>query len=427
MNRYRLLVVMLLTAALVLPLGATAGAQDGRLNAGGVLDIAIYCANGGVEIWHIDNSGSGNQALVVGKDAIGTGAAQAQGGQAVTIASGPFGISLTALPGLRLRAAQTFEGRNYSFDFNADSCGTLTLPANVPEGNFAPGTVIDSSGQPAVQAPSASAGGGSAAPTGSVVYTVARGDSLYRISRNFGISVNELMATNGLNFGSVIYPGQQLTIPNQTFVDESAGGGSGESAGSTAPSGPTVDAFGNYLTDPSFESGYTNRGRPDLNVPGAWGFQVITQPSQFYWQNLVPAGFPRRDPPIRSGGLSQNFNKGYATFSVVMFQQVAVPNNARLRASVWGWYHTCDAGSQNCNNNSNPIVRVGIDPNGGTNAFGPSVVWGGAIAPQGGWGLAAAEARAQGGVVTMFIYATQETPRAINELYLDDAALVVAG
>ncbi len=43
-------------------------------------------------------------------------------------------------------------------------------------------------------------------------YMVQRGDTLYRISRKFGVTVSELQSANGIK-GTLIYPGQQLEIP----------------------------------------------------------------------------------------------------------------------------------------------------------------------------------------------------------------------
>lgn len=43
-------------------------------------------------------------------------------------------------------------------------------------------------------------------------YTVQQGDSLYKISENYGINAQQLKAMNNLH-GSMIYPGQQLKLP----------------------------------------------------------------------------------------------------------------------------------------------------------------------------------------------------------------------
>lgn len=50
-------------------------------------------------------------------------------------------------------------------------------------------------------------------------HTVSPGESLYLISQNYGISLNNLMTSNGIH-SSLIYPGQKLYIP-----DSAAGGG----------------------------------------------------------------------------------------------------------------------------------------------------------------------------------------------------------
>ena len=43
-------------------------------------------------------------------------------------------------------------------------------------------------------------------------HTVSPGESLYLISQNYGISLNNLMTSNGIQ-SSLIYPGQSFTFP----------------------------------------------------------------------------------------------------------------------------------------------------------------------------------------------------------------------
>ena len=50
--------------------------------------------------------------------------------------------------------------------------------------------------------------------TGATTYRVRRGDTLYDIAREFGVSVNELRRINGLST-SRIYPGDLLRIPKR--------------------------------------------------------------------------------------------------------------------------------------------------------------------------------------------------------------------
>jgi len=46
-----------------------------------------------------------------------------------------------------------------------------------------------------------------------LTYKVRRGDSLYRIARNFGVTVNEIQEYNDISRAAVIKPGQRLLIP----------------------------------------------------------------------------------------------------------------------------------------------------------------------------------------------------------------------
>lgn len=44
-------------------------------------------------------------------------------------------------------------------------------------------------------------------------HTVRSGESLFRIGRHYGLTVNELLRLNHLKPGAIIYPGQKLRIP----------------------------------------------------------------------------------------------------------------------------------------------------------------------------------------------------------------------
>ena len=70
--------------------------------------------------------------------------------------------------------------------------------------------------------------------SGGSSHTVKSGESLNIIANNYGVSVDALMSENNLN-GYLIHPGQSLTIPNGSSVGGS--GGSGNTATQTPSTG----------------------------------------------------------------------------------------------------------------------------------------------------------------------------------------------
>ncbi len=74
-------------------------------------------------------------------------------------------------------------------------------------------------------------------PGAAQVYTVQKGDSLLRIASKMGVTLDQLLAANGLQKSSVIVPGRQLVVP--------AGGTLPTTAGTTS-SGKSVAAAQTY-------------------------------------------------------------------------------------------------------------------------------------------------------------------------------------
>lgn len=50
-------------------------------------------------------------------------------------------------------------------------------------------------------------------------YVIKAGDTLYRIAKNNGVSLNDLLAANGISATSTIYPSQRLNIPGGSSAD----------------------------------------------------------------------------------------------------------------------------------------------------------------------------------------------------------------
>ena len=189
----------------------------------------------------------------------------------------------------------------------------------------------------------------------------------------------------------------------------------------------------NLLRDGGFEGSYTSRGRADLNIPSDWSIWVADTPHTQDWMNLPVVGFPHNgpDPVPHSGAHSLNLNKGYATFTAAVYQQVSVPNGSNVSASAWAFLRTCkiDTGQTQCKSSpdSNAFTRIGIDPNGGTNPFDSDVVWSANALPHETWLQMNVSATSTGDTVTLFLYATQQWPMQLNNAYWDDASLSVGG
>ena len=189
----------------------------------------------------------------------------------------------------------------------------------------------------------------------------------------------------------------------------------------------------NLLRDGGFEGTFTSRGRADLNIPSDWSIWVADTPHTEDWMNLPVVGYPHNGPdPVPHGGAhSLNLNKGYATFTAAVYQQVSVPDGANVSASAWAFIRTCkiDTGQTQCTStpDSNAFTRIGIDPNGGTNPFDSDVVWSANAAPHETWQQMNVSATATGATVTLFLYATQQWPMQLNNAYWDDASLSVGG
>jgi hypothetical protein len=197
-----------------------------------------------------------------------------------------------------------------------------------------------------------------------------------------------------------------------------------------APAGQPGAPGTNLLIDPGFEGAYTGRGAVDLNIPQGWDIWYALSPHTADWMNLRPVAFPHRTAPeIHSGSLSLNLNKGWATFTAVVYQQVYVPPGAAVRASAWAWLHVCgnpaNANPPGCGSdpNSGAGVRIGIDPDGGGDPNAGEIVWSNWGTPHDHWGQVSVEARARGPVVTLFLFTHQHNPKAFNTMYWDSTYL----
>jgi LysM repeat protein len=203
----------------------------------------------------------------------------------------------------------------------------------------------------------------------------------------------------------------------------------------------------NLLTNPGMEEAgfgpYTGRGRPNLNIPGGWNIWIADGPrdADKPWQNRQDKtfAFPHRgpDPDPHGGVMSLNVSAGFHTSTNAVYQQVNVPADSNLTASAWAFIHTCtlprdedgEATEPKCQSSpaSEAAVRVGIDPNGGTDIADSDIVWSANAAPHDQWLQISTSATATGGQVTVFLYYTSRWASDLNNVYWDDAVLSTGG
>jgi LysM repeat protein len=139
---------------------------------------------------------------------------------------------------------------------------------------------------------------------------------------------------------------------------------------------------------------------------------------------------------IHGGVRSQKYFSFGRMHEAGLLQQVhSIPPGARVRFSIWMLAWMCFEPSQ-CGKNgsrsdapSDMHLRVGIDPLGGTNPFTPTVVW---SVEQPAWDKFVqfqVETVAISDTVTVFTHSRPDWDwaRNNNDVYLDDASLVIVG
>lgn len=197
----------------------------------------------------------------------------------------------------------------------------------------------------------------------------------------------------------------------------------------------------NLLQNPGFEQPYTAPipGKENCFIAVPWRAWYVEgtpeETSQGY--RLAPEYKPatRADFPgnrVRSGDLAQQYFHSFGNFEAGVYQ--VVPNvqaGARYQFELWGMTWSCtDERKGNCggatSGDPSPMhLRIGIDPLGGTDPFSPAIVWSPEQNAYDSWHQFAVEATAQASTITVFVYSYPDYRSQDNNVYLDDASLVL--
>lgn len=190
----------------------------------------------------------------------------------------------------------------------------------------------------------------------------------------------------------------------------------------------------NLLYNGGFENEFhLYRGTSALLVADGWTPWWVPQqtPPDPAWKNRRPEWKRATrdvDPSrIRSGESAQQYFSFWGTHIGGIYQRVMAPRNARLRFSAWGhaWSSEQNAPRPSVNP-TNMHMKIGIDPRGGVDPFDPGIVWSAEQSAIDEFAPFTVDATAQDGRVTVFFYSAPDEAKKHQNVYWDDAALVVA-
>jgi hypothetical protein len=151
------------------------------------------------------------------------------------------------------------------------------------------------------------------------------------------------------------------------------------------------------------------------------------------WKNRMPEYKRawRGDKPegmrVKSGDTAQQLFTFHGTHDGGVYQRIGgIQPGTRLRFTIWGSAWAGNKDEPDKSEGGGPMhTRIGIDPNGGTDPYSAAIVWSGEGNPLDTWVQFAVEANAARDTVTVFTRTTPEYPSKHNDVYWDDASLIV--
>lgn len=201
-----------------------------------------------------------------------------------------------------------------------------------------------------------------------------------------------------------------------------------------------VNAQGELLRNPGLDEGsfgpYTTRRGGDFPIylPEGWNAWLAQQSGDFFNRgdrtaiNPHPAG---GSPNAVEGNRALSVDCGYVTCTVAIYQQVSVAEGENIQASAWGHIIACNLApdADKCGSavESGSQIRIGIDPNGGTDPTDSDIVWSNWIQPHDRWEQVGVSATTTGTTATLFLYSTQPNVAHVNRTFWDGTSLQGGG
>lgn len=198
----------------------------------------------------------------------------------------------------------------------------------------------------------------------------------------------------------------------------------------TTFAGPTTptDAQGtNLLINPGMLKPYVGQGASDQTAPNGWSLWFTGSPVTSFPDNDLYGAY--------GGRQSWNIRRSFVAFTAGGYQQVSgITIGSTIHATTWAQSYTCNDQVHSCigadhkhhsDTTSRAVVRVGIDPSGGTNPNSGQIVWSQNVSAFDVWTNLAVDAINCNATVTIFLYTTQSVGMFLNSVYFDDATLSV--
>ena len=200
------------------------------------------------------------------------------------------------------------------------------------------------------------------------------------------------------------------------------------------PTWPQQDGIGEVQVAPGWRAWYLDQPPGYVNRPN----NCEKDRADCYWmrpefRDTVLESFPNR---VRSGIRAQKYFSYGRMHEAGLYQRViGITPGARVRFSIYiqAWqcdnYDACGKNGIRSDQPAEMHLRVGIDPFGGTDPFSGNIIWSPEREAFDRWVEFSVEAREQGNAVTVFTHSRAEWDwaRKSNDVYLDDASLVVVG
>ncbi len=201
-----------------------------------------------------------------------------------------------------------------------------------------------------------------------------------------------------------------------------------------APTWRAQDGIGELKIAPGWRAWYAEANRIQSYVKRPSNCDISDPTCYWARPEFNSADFDAFPNRVHNGFKAQKYFTYGRMHEAGLYQQaVGILPGATLRFSIYLQAWQCSE-PKNCGENGSRSdapaemhLRVGIDPYGGTDPFSANVVWSPEKPAFDQWVQFSVQAQAKGGAVTVFTHSRAEWdwPRVNNDVYLDDASLIV--